>query len=279
MILFIFCAFFSEAQTFEIDYCGIFSEALDQNMAKLTSDLYYTQLSEIQNFSVVDKRAQFEKTQLQDVDKSVFTSTNKTFFAEINKKPSSDKWLTVFHIFYEGNEVTKVKEYDSYYKILMEPKENLRATLSDLITRGETGEAQPAVAAEKAPLVTSSKISTDFLSGTWKGEDGLNKVVIMRGGRGFVIFNNGASMNISISLSENTGSQKITVLQNQRSNASFFPQLSRQVALEHAVNAQPIEWTLQAKDSNTLIGQKRTLVENTGEVSYDDIPVTWTRIN
>ena len=101
----------------------------------------------------------------------------------------------------------------------------------------------------------------------------------MRGGRGFVIFNNGASMNITVRLQQSEGSQKITVLQNQRSNASFFPQLSRQLALEHAVNAEPIEWTFQAKDSNTLTGQKRTLVENSGQVNYGDISVTWTRIN
>lgn len=86
-------------------------------------------------------------------------------------------------------------------------------------------------------------------------------------------------MNITIRLDEGSGNQKITVVQNQRSNASFFPQLSRQVALEHAVNAEPIEWTLQAADSNTLKGQKRTLVEDTGQVSYGDIPVIWTRIN
>lgn len=251
-------------------------------MSKLTSDLYYTQLSELQNFTVVDKRTQFDSKNLDSLDKSLFSEESKTFFAEINKNPSNDKWETVFHIFYEGNEVTKSKEYDSYYKILMEPKDNLRATLSALISGGgrsvDSQKNQTETAANEAAK-SSSLVSTDFLSGTWKGEDGLNKVVIMRGGRGFVIFNNGASMNITIRLDEGSGNQKITVVQNQRSNASFFPQLSRQVALEHAVNAEPIEWTLQAADSNTLKGQKRTLVEDTGQVSYGDIPVIWTRIN
>ena len=279
IVLFLFFAFFAGAQTVEIDYCGIFSDDLDQNMSKLTSDLYYTQLSELQNFTVVDKRAQFDSKNLDTVDKTLFSEKNKTFFAEINKNPSNDKWQTVFHIFYEGNEVTKSKEYDSYYKILMEPKDNLRATLYALINGGGTvSEAQKmqGEADSKESSKPAAHISTDFLSGTWKGEDGLNKVVIMRGGRGFVIFNNGASMNITIRLDEG---KKITVVQNQRSNASFFPQLSRQIALEHAVNADPIEWTLQATDSNTLKGQKRTLVENADEVGYGDIPVIWTRIN
>lgn len=283
-VLFAFCAFFMGAQSMELDYCGIFSDDLDLNMAKLTSDLYYTQLSEFQNFTVVDKRAQFDTKDINSVDKSLFSTKNKTFFAEINKNPSNDKWQAVFHIFYEGNEATKIKEYDSYYKILMEPKDNLNATLSDLITKGGSDmpsqtQSQTGLAAKTETASSAGTVSTDFLSGTWKGEDGLNKVVIMRGGRGFVIFNNGASMNITIKLAQAGGDQKITILQNQRANASFFPQLSRQVALEHAVNAEPIEWTLQAKDSNTLTGQKRTLVESSGQVSYGDIPVTWTRIN
>lgn len=281
IILFAFCAFFADAQSLEIDYCGIFSDDLDQNMSKLTSDLYYTQLSELQNFTVVDKRSQFDSKNPGSIDKSLFAEKSKTFFAEINKNPSNDKWQTVFHIFYEGNEVTKSKEYDSYYKILMEPKDNLRATLSALINGGgSVSEAQkPQTDSASKEPVKAAQISTDFLSGTWKGEDGLNKVVIMRGGRGFVIFSNGASMNISIRLDEGGGNQKITIVQNQRSNASFFPQLSRQLALEEAVNADPIEWNLQATDSNTLKGQKRTLIEETGQVSYGNIPVTWTRIN
>ena len=283
ILLFVFCSFFINAQALEIDYFGIVSDDLDLNMAKLTSDLYYTQLSEFQNFTVVDKRSQFDAKDINSVDKSLFVLNNKSFFAEINKNPSNDKWQAIFHIFYEGNEASKVKEYDSYYKILMEPKDNLRATLSDLLTKGGSElPAQPQVQpglASKTESSSSAAVSTDFLSGTWKGEDGLNKVVIMRGGRGFVIFNNGASMNITVRLQQSEGSQKITVLQNQRSNASFFPHLSRQLALEHAVNAEPIEWTFQAKDSNTLTGQKRTLVENSGQVNYGDISVTWTRIN
>ena len=282
IILFAYCAFFTVAQSLEIDYCGIFSDSLDQNMSKLTSDLYFTQLSELQNFTVVDKRAQFDSKNLDSLDKSLFSEKSKTFFAEIIKNPSNDKWLAVYHIFYEGSEVTKSKEYDSYYKILMEPKDNLRATLSSLLSgsgKGAESVKPQNDAAAKDSGPAKVQISTDFLSGTWKGEDGLNKVVIMRGGRGFVIFNNGASMNITIRINEGEGSKKITVLQNQRSNASFFPQLSRELALEHAVNAQPIEWSLQAEDSNTLKGQKRTLVENTGNVGYEDIPVIWKRIN
>ena len=137
-----YTAFFCPAHEFEIDYCGIFSEDLDMNMAKLTSDLYYTQLSEIQGFSVTDRRAEFTFNEYDNLDKTVFTPQKKTFFAEINKKNDSDKWITVFHIVYESSEVTRIKEYDSFYKILMEPKDNLKTTLAKCIA-AESLKAMP----------------------------------------------------------------------------------------------------------------------------------------
>ena len=283
LILLALKVFSAFTQEYSIDYCGVFSSDLDQNMTKLTGDLYFTQLSEFQNFLVSDRRAEFSQKTLSELDTTLFSLDKKTFCAEITKIPSTDRWKTVFHIFSKTGEVTKEKEYDSFYKILMEPKDNLKETLSNLITKGESASHSSFESAEnqktEAQKQGSAAVSTEFLSGTWKAEEGLNKVVIMRGGRGFVIFNNGASMNISIKLDENGGNKKITVIQNQRSNASYFPELSRTAALEHAVNAKPIEWTLQAKDSDTLIGKKHTLVETSGEIGYQDIPVTWVRVN
>ena len=52
VFLIFFEVFLLSAENYEIDYCGIFSDDLDLNMAKLTGDLYYTQLSEFQNYSV-----------------------------------------------------------------------------------------------------------------------------------------------------------------------------------------------------------------------------------
>ena len=47
------------AQNYDIDYYGVVSKEIDTNMAKMTSDLYYTQLSEINNFNITDKRTDF----------------------------------------------------------------------------------------------------------------------------------------------------------------------------------------------------------------------------
>ena len=103
--------------------------------------------------------------------------------------------------------------------------------------------------------------TTEMLSGTWDGEDVIDKIVIMRGGRGFVVFKNGASMNVIIKF-DDFDSSKILVIQSAKSNASFFPDLPRQVALREAVNASPIQWTFSLKDNNTLSGTKKTLLSD-----------------
>lgn len=278
ILLFIAKFSFAFAQNYNIDYCGIKSAQLDSNMSKITSDLYYNQLSEIHDFTVTDRRPDFQ----QDFDSADFSQTGVSFYVEIKKNDASDKWFSIFHVIngVSQEEVTKSKEYDSYYKILMEPKAILQETIKELITNNISGTFTQTASKNQTPSdITTSALSTEFLSGSWKGEEYINKIVIMKGGRGFVIFSNGASMNIQIQFTDKEDGQKITVTQNQRSNASFFPNLPRQSALEHAVNAEPIQWIFSAIDTNTLKGQKRTLGENEGKIAYVDIPVEWSRIN
>ena len=69
-------------------------------------------------------------------------------------------------------------------------------------------------------------MTLDTLAGTWTGDTLIDKIVILRGGKGFVIFKNGASMNIVISINGSS----VTVIQKGRSNASFYPELSRELA-------------------------------------------------
>ena len=69
------------------------------------------------------------------------------------------------------------------------------------------------------------------------------------------IFQNGASMNIQVEINGNT----ILCTQSGKSNASYFPELPREVALVAAMDADPITWTMTLQDDATLIGTKQTL--------------------
>ena len=115
--------------------------------------------------------------------------------------------------------------------------------------------------------LSENSVSIESLSGTWTGEEFIDKIVILRGGRGFVIYQNGASMNISLKIENGN----LIATQISKSNASYFPEISREKALELAPTAEPIEWKLNIKNSSELEGTKYTLTEknqNSPEFSY-----------
>lgn len=285
--LFILCLFSVKiwSQKYNIDYYGIVSTDLDANMAKMTSDLYFTQLSEINNFKVTDKRDSPILSAPPEFNN--FSHDSLAFYTVIQKNPADDSWHTVFHVIDTDNneEHTKKKIYASFYKILMESKNELKDTIRQLI------ESDKGVALQKnnnpvnnknlntgktENVQTTTFISAENLSGTWKGEENIDKVVILRGGRGFVIFKNGASMNISVKISESESNQ-IIIKQNSKSNASFFPELPRNTALSAAPAAEPIQWILTVSDNNTLQGVKQTLIPEGDSFKKGEIPVEWTK--
>lgn len=267
------------AQSYSIDYYGIVSTEIDANMSKMTSDLYYTQLSEINNFSVADKRSAPSLNERPDA--SIFSDDRLSFFTYITKDNASDKWITTYYVVDKSRneEHSKKKIYDSFYKILMEPKDVLKNTIKQLIENDISSTSIASSTQKPSETRGSSLASTEELSGTWGGEDNINKIVIMRGGRGFVIFNNGASMNITVELSGSDGNKQVVITQKANSNASFFPELNRTVALSAAVSAKPIKWTLALTDTNTLKGTKNTLLPDGDSYKEGSINVTWTRLN
>lgn len=294
--VFIFLFLFSAkmwSQKYDIHYYGIVSKDLDSNMAKMTSDLYFTQLSEINNFSVEDKRESYLLENQPDVD--LFSEDSLALFVSISKNNSDESWSVTFHVIDKKNdeEHIKKKNYASFYKILMESKNELKETIKQLIENDKGNSIQFSIQKNKEIEHKNTKhkenkniednlneskktVSLENLSGTWKGEENIDKIVILRGGRGFVIFNNGASMNIIIKNSTSSPNQ-IIVTQNSKSNASFFPELPRNIALQAAVQAEPIQWILTINDENTLKGIKQTLLPDGDSYINGEIPVEWNK--
>ena len=277
-ILLIFTAVLS-AQSYNIDYYGIVSTEIDANMSKMTSDLYFTQLSEINNFSVSDKRTTPNLSERPDA--SEFAEGKLSFFTLITKDTNADKWITTYYVVdkTKNEEHSKRKIYDSFYKLLMEPKDVLKDTIKQLIENDNAATGISTTIQESGTPKSAKIASTEELSGTWSGEDSINKIVIMRGGRGFVIFNNGASMNITVELSGSESNRTVTVIQKGNSNASFYPDLKRTAALSAAVSAAPIKWTLTLTDTNTLKGIKNTLLPDGDDYKEGTISVVWTKLN
>ena len=261
---------------YSIDYFGIVAAGVDDNMSKMTSDLYYTQLCEINGYTVNDKRIGIRMASAPQ--SSDFEDGKISLYAVISKKENTSKWISTINIYDSSRKAvfSEAKEYDSFYKILMEPKASLQETISTLLSG--SGTVAQAPVGSVSPSKPAAKIqSTEFLSGTWGGEETIDKIVIMRGGRGFVIFKNGSSMNITVEIQTEGSSQNIVITQNGKANASFFPELPREVALKEAVNAKPIKWIFNINDDDTLSGTKSTLILSDGVAANGTLDVVWKR--
>ena len=316
----------------QIDYYGVFSSDADKNMVKMTDDLFFTQLSEM-NLSIHDRRLITGNSghSLTDIDFSEAEEKAMSFYVEIKRKGDAlSKWTCT--IFLKNNSTQNIasfnREYDSYYKILMDSKTSLKGIFQDLMksseeavakSQGEKGpssdsknnasisenniakeetsarkEGESSSSAstnreikEKNLIPASTSLSqtssiTENISGTWQGEEFIDKIVILKGGRGFIILKNGASMNVSINQAVNEEGQTLfLVKQTSHSNASYFPEIPRAKALEEAVKASPIVYTLVLKNECTLEGIKSTLIESPSgnEIIPGNISVAWKKTN
>ena len=268
LLLFMLClpAAFLSAQAKRALYVYASSSSSgDSAVIKMTEDLFFSQLASSDLFIVHDMRS----TEYSAAELTRYGSADSLFFyTQIYEKDG--QWFLKLHLIdgATGKETVLQNNYDGYYKILTEAKNSL----TSLIKQFNAGEAQ------KTEKQGTSSVTVEKLSGTWYGEDYIDKIIILRGGRGFVIFKNGASMNVSVSVSGNL----LSAVQQGKPNASFFPELPREVALVNAPEAKPVRWELTVESESAMKGVKISLVaeyDNSGVLSVKEgrIPVRWHR--
>lgn len=257
----------------QIDYYGIASKDAEKNMLSMTENLFFTQLQE-QNLNVSDKR--YGSFSSDFFTSSVFfieKNSTDSFYAVITKL-ENEKWELKLNLRNSttGKTNSITKEYDSYYKILMESKNSINIILNELINR----DSAASVPAEKKS--ENSGISLESLSGSWTGDQYMAKIVLMKVGRGFVVYKNGATMNISVKIQKDDNS--ILIEQTSGNNASYFPEIERKTALEIAIDAKPVSWIFTSYDGINLYGKKRTLAqESDGTIAEKELNTVWKKIS
>ena len=245
------------------------SDSSDSATIDLTQDLYFQKLSLLPNVTVFDFRNEkFDLTNISD-----YSNLDYIFFPEIQENGLG--WNCTFHAIDVNTKATfnSTIEYDSYYMILMDAKKEITVFFDSLSSK--INNDNPTENQSTNQLSSINNISIETLSGTWEGEEFIYKIVILRGGRGFVIYENGASMNISLKIENNN----LIATQISKSNASYFPEISREKALELAPSAEPIKWTFNIKNSTELEGTKHTLAETDDQTpNYTNISVKWKKL-
>ncbi len=266
IILCLIFGFSSFAETISVDFYASISDSKDTNMIRMTENLYFSQLNSLEGFSVADKRP----TEWQKGDEGDENSI--VFFAEIQESPDSAGWICILNAISRatGERKTSVKIYDSYYKILLDAKNSLLSLLTSV-----SGEEDNSEQVEQSSSSSQKALSIETIAGNWTGEQFIEKIVILRGGKGFVIYKNGASMTIQVSISGSS----VHIQQVGRPNASYYPELPREIALAVARTAPPIEWELSLIDDDTLSGKKSTLEPSNTPLGASEasIEVEWQR--
>lgn len=263
------------SQVTSIDFYGIVAPEADANMTGMTSDLYFVQLSDMDGIRVSDRRSSNFSSRYTENGSPIFDGTDTSFYAVINKGKSTGTWVCTLHLANpnSSSEISYSREFDSYYKIMTDAKQTIQA----LFEQKESNVNSNVTAQQSGENVSVQRVSSEAVAGTWYGEDYIEKIVILKGGRGFVIFKNGASMTISVSVSE--AQNNVTITQTGPSNASYFPDLPRDAALQLATSAKPLSWTLSLNSNNTLSGKKNTYAMKDGNSVQVTTNVVWSRSN
>jgi len=266
LAVFFFIALRATAAPFTVDYYGVVSHSSDTSILKMAQDIFLTQLKSIDQLRVDDRRPDI--TQTMSSAPEITENAHVVFYAEINEMSAGAanvEWQCTFNaIGTDGKTYSKTEHYDSYYKILVSAKPAIEDVLNQLPK--STDSLPTAVMHNAAPVA----MKAESLAGTWSGEPYTDKIVLLRGGRGFVIFKNGATMNIALKVlntDKNGNISEVEVTQVGKPNASFFPSLPRETALASAASAKPIKWNLQVTADGTLSGTKNTLVPSTDSPS------------
>ena len=276
------------AKKFSLSYFGVVTNVNDQNMLNITQDLFYAQLRGISYLEIRDLRDEEIKesySQIQtDQDGQAFFSLvegslplqcDLLFAARIYRPRSDEKWSCAFLAknLQSGRIFSRSKEYDSYYKILTDAKVLINSLMSEAsgILGGEAGAAKRGAAAPGEALDGGA----ESLAGSWGGEKSASKIILLRSGRGFIVFNNGATMNVSVSLKD--GGSSVKIIQKDKFNASFYPDIDRQTVLNYADSAPPIEWNMTMSSDGSLVGKKKTLVQSGSAVEPASVDVVWTK--
>lgn len=274
--LFVSSLYFSAfSQVTPIDFYGIVAPEADANMTGMTSDLYFAQLSDMGGIRVSDRRSSGFSSRYVENGSPVFDGTDTSFYAVINKGKNKGTWVCTLHLANpaSSSDISYSREFDSYYKIMTDAKQTIQA----LFEQKDSPDSKVADTQSVAENVSVKRVSSEAVAGTWYGEDYIEKIVILKGGRGFVIFKNGASMTISVAVSETNNN--VTITQSGPSNASYFPELPREAALTLATNASPLSWTLSLNSNNTLSGKKSTYAIKDGNSVQITTDVVWSRSN
>jgi len=244
---------------------------INEQTAQTVDNLVFSFIKELKTYTVFDLR-----TQPVPMEFPIDLSVDYIFFGVLKDVPEGIK----LELILKGKEeqVTRMisKVYENVNRILLDSR-LLVFNLFDFSIRLED---IPDTLQQDEQITEFGYIETvDSLAGSWKGEPGLDRIMILRGGRGMAVFSSG----ISVSLELKIDNGYLLVTQKGNLQPRQFLNLPDTIAQQAVQKLNPPQWRfLVSADKKILSGTKVDAQIKYNEtaiidVQYGTVVVEWLR--
>ena len=245
--------------------------AISEQTAQTVDNLVFSFIKELKGYAIFDLR-----NQSVPADFPNDSAIDYIFFGALEDVPEGIK----LELILKGrkDQVTRIisKVYDNINKILLDsrllvfnlfdfsvPLEQLARSLPQTEQNTEFGYIE----------------TVDSLAGSWKGEPGLDRVMILRGGRGMAVFSSGVSVSLDLKIENGY----LLVTQKGNLQPRQFLNLPDEIARQAVQKTNPPQWRfLVSSDKKILSGTKVDAQIQYNEtaiisIEYDTATVEWLR--
>ncbi|UTC76252.1 hypothetical protein E4O03_06005 [Treponema sp. OMZ 792] len=227
---------------------GVFkleSKNITEQTTATISNAIFSFVKELKKYDIVDMRSTpVTETDAQQRFDYVFagkiTGLENGIQLELMLKNSSDK-IT--------RRISKI--YQSVNLILLDSRVLVSDIFDKSVNLSVTYNLEDSAPKEDAEVEEVKNI--DILSGSWQGEEGLERVEIMRGGRGIALLSSGITILLQIRVNEGY----LTINQSGKPLPRQFINLPDEIAKKAAEMGKTPSWKfLVSSDNKILVGEK-----------------------
>ena len=244
---------------------------LSEQTVQTVDNLVFSFIKELKTYTILDLRSQ---TVPADFPKN--PAIDYIFFGMLKEAPEGIKLELVL----KGREdqFTRIisKVYGNINKILLDS----RLLVFNLFDFSVPLEVLTVSTPQNEQDTEFGYVETvDSLAGSWKGEKGLDRVLILRGGRGMAVFSSGVSVSLDLKIDNGY----LLVTQKGSLQPRQFLNLPDEIARQAVQQTNPPQWRfLVSPDKKILSGTKVDAEIQYNETSiisikYDTATVEWLR--
>lgn len=245
--------------------------AISGQTAQTVDNLVFSFIKELKTYTIFDLR-----NQSVPVDFPKNPAIDYIFFGALEEVPDGIK----LELILKGRteQLTRIisKVYDNVNKILLDSRLLVFNLFDFSVPLEQLARSLP----QNEQSMEFGYIETvDSLAGSWKGEPGLDRVMILRGGRGMAVF----SSDVSVSLDLKIDNGYLLVTQKGSLQPRQFLNLPDEIARQAVQKTNPPQWRfLVSPDKKILSGTKVDAQIQYNEtaiisVKYDTATVEWLR--